>query len=143
MALAAKKFSQVIAHMAIGFAVMFTVTGSVAFSGLVLLVEPVLNVLLLPFHQRAWARLRERYRQKRSLAIAAEKLSQTGMHMAVAFAVVYWASGSMAFGGVAAILEPVCNVLLMPAHDRLWERLRERLSPGGARHAVVQGLPCT
>lgn len=138
MALAAKKISQVIAHMTIGFAVMFTLTGSVAFSGLAMLVEPVLNVLLLPLHQRAWDAVRARVRQKRALATAGEKLSQTGMHMAVAFAVIYWASGSMAFGGVAAILEPVCNVVLMPAHDRLWERLLERLSQAGARNGLVQ-----
>jgi uncharacterized membrane protein len=29
----------------------------------------------------------------------------------------------MAFGGLAAILEPVCNVLLMPFHDKLWDNL--------------------
>jgi uncharacterized membrane protein len=27
----------------------------------------------------------------------------------------------VAFGGMAALLEPVCNVILMPLHDRLWD----------------------
>ena len=125
MALAARKVSQVMTHMTIGFIIMFTLTGSVVSSGLVLIVEPVINVLLLPFHERAWAAVRARFAARRTLVIAAEKLSQTGLHMAVAFAVVYWATGSMAFGGVAAVLEPVCNVLLMPLHERLWNRMLE------------------
>ena len=123
MALAARKVSQVMTHMTIGFIIMFALTGSVVFSGLALIVEPVLNVLLLPYHERAWAAVRARFIARRTLVIAAEKLSQTGLHMAVAFAVIYWATGSMAFGGIAAILEPVCNVLLMPVHERLWNRL--------------------
>lgn len=123
MALAARKLSQVITHMTIGFGVMFALTGSVVFSGLVLIVEPVLNVLLLPFHERAWAAVRARFAAKRALVLGAEKLSQTGLHMAVAFGVIYWATGSMAFGGMAAILEPICNVLLLPVHERLWDRM--------------------
>lgn len=125
MALAARKVSQVMTHMTIGFIIMFTLTGSVVSSGLALIVEPVINVLLLPFHERAWAAVRARFAARRTLVIAAEKLSQTGLHMAVAFAVTYWATGSMAFGGIAAILEPVCNVLLMPLHERLWNRMLE------------------
>nr|WP_314623844.1 DUF2061 domain-containing protein [uncultured Noviherbaspirillum sp.] len=123
MALAARKLSQVITHMTIGFVIMFALTGSVVFSGLVLLVEPVLNVLLLPFHERAWAAVRARFAARRAFVGAAEKLSQTGLHMAVAFGVIYWATGSMAFGGIAAILEPICNVLLLPVHERVWDRM--------------------
>lgn len=122
MALAAKKISQVLVHMAIGFVVMFSLTGSIVFSGLAMLVEPVLNVLLLPLHQRSWAAVRARRDTSRALVIAGEKLSQTGLHMGVAFVVIYWATGSVAFGGAAAIIEPVCNVVLMPLHDRFWER---------------------
>ncbi len=33
--------------------------------------------------------------------LAAQKCSQTAMHMAVAFGVMYWATGSLAFGGLA------------------------------------------
>ena len=125
MALAARKASQVMTHMTIGFIIMFALTGSVVSSGLALVVEPVINVLLLPFHERAWAAVRARFAARRTFVIAAEKLSQTGLHMAVAFAVIYWATGSVAFGGVAAILEPVCNVLLMPVHERFWNRMLE------------------
>jgi uncharacterized membrane protein len=60
---------------------------------------------------------------QRLMVVTLEKISLTGMHMVVAFTVMFFATGSMAFGGLAAILEPVCNVLLMPFHDKLWDNL--------------------
>lgn len=136
MVIAAKKTSQVIAHMAIAFAIAYAVTGSVVFGGLAIVIEPVINVLLLPLHERAWAAIRARALNEREpyLRIAAEKLSQTVLHMGVAFTVMYFATGSLAFGGMAAVLEPVCNVLLLPVHDRFWNNLELRLN-GGARAA--------
>lgn len=130
MVVAAKKTSQVITHMAIAFAIAYAVTGSVVFSGLAIIVEPVINVLLLPFHEKAWAAIRARATSDhdRYMKIAAEKVSQTLMHMVVAFTVIYCATGSLAFGGLAAILEPVCNVLLLPVHDRFWDKLEYRLA---------------
>lgn len=130
MVTAAKTVSQLGTHMAIAFTLMYAFTGSIAFGGLAAMVEPVCNVALLPVHQGMWLRIRTRWacqRQTLLLAVAGEKISQTAMHMGVAFAVMYWASGSIAFGGAAAILEPIGNVILMPFHDRAWERLRERL----------------
>jgi uncharacterized membrane protein len=50
------------------------------------------------------------------------------LHMAVAFAVMYIVTGSLAFGGIAAVIEPLVNVLLLPLHDRLWVRIRRRLA---------------
>jgi uncharacterized membrane protein len=44
--------------------------------------------------------------------------------MGVAFGVMYAMTGSLAFGGVAALVEPICNVALLPLHDRLWAKLR-------------------
>ena len=49
------------------------------------------------------------------------------LHMAVAFGVMYAFTGSIAFGGVAAIVEPICNVLLLPLHDRLWRAVQRRM----------------
>jgi uncharacterized membrane protein len=119
---AARKGSQVITHMAIGFALAYACTGSLALGGLAVLVEPVLNVLLLPFHERAWARrVHGTAGQRRYLMLSLEKISQAAMHAGVAFLVLYCATGSVAFGGMAALLEPVCNVILMPLHDRLWD----------------------
>ena len=128
MAAAAKKLSQVATHMVIAFAITYGVTGSVVFSGLAILVEPVINVLLLPFHENIWTRIRLVYgstRRRFGLA-AAEKVSQGGLHAGVAFAVMYWATGSAALGGLAALLEPVCNVILLPLHDRAWDSMRSR-----------------
>ncbi|MGF6276424.1 putative membrane protein [Massilia sp. UYP11] len=132
MVIAAKKTSQVITHMAIAFTIAYAMTGSVVFSGLAIIIEPVINVLLLPFHERAWAAVRARATSERDryMKIAAEKVSQTLMHMGVAFAVIYCATGSLAFGGLVAILEPVCNVLLLPVHDRFWDKLELRINSG-------------
>lgn len=132
MVIAAKKTSQVITHMAIAFTIAYAMTGSVVFSGLAIIIEPVINVLLLPFHEKAWAAVRTRATSERDryMKIAAEKVSQTLMHMGVAFAVIYCATGSLAFGGLAAILEPVCNVLLLPIHDRFWDKLELRINSG-------------
>ena len=132
MVVAAKKTSQVITHMAIAFTIAYAMTGSVVFSGLAIIIEPVINVLLLPFHEKALAAVRARATSERDryMKIAAEKVSQTLMHMGVAFAVIYCATGSLAFGGLAAILEPVCNVLLLPIHDRFWDKLELRINSG-------------
>lgn len=123
----ARKGSQVITHLAIGFAIAYAVTGSIALGGLAVLIEPLLNVLLVPLHERAWHRkLHATTRQRRCLMLMFEKLSLTAMHMLVAFAVLYCATGSTALGGFAAVLEPVCNVVLMPLHDRVWNTLQFR-----------------
>lgn len=53
----------------------------------------------------------------------AQKTSQVALHMSVAFTVTYLFTGSLATGGMAAVLEPICNVILLPLHDRLWSRL--------------------
>lgn len=136
MVVAAKKTSQVIAHLAIAFVITYAVTGSMLIGGLALLIEPVINVLLLPIHEKAWSAIRARARDEREryMRIAAEKVSQTAFHMIVAFGVMAFATGSLAFGGMAAVLEPICNVILLPIHDRFWEKLELRLS-GAVRMA--------
>jgi uncharacterized membrane protein len=130
MLTAAKTISQVIAHTAIAFTIAYWVTGSVIFGGLAAILEPVINVAALPLHQRFWSRMRaERLNKDNKLAISvmAEKISQMGMHMAIAFLVMFGATGSLAFGGLAAILEPMCNVILLPFHDHAWEKIREKV----------------
>lgn len=62
------------------------------------------------------------------MVTAAKTTSQILVHMGVAFATMYVLTGSAAFGGMAALLEPVCNVIVMPLHDRLWARIRQRLA---------------
>ncbi|MDM5180072.1 DUF2061 domain-containing protein [Massilia sp. DJPM01] len=121
---AAKTTSRVATHMAIAFALTWLMTGSIALGGLAAVIEPVLNVALLPLHEKAWHALAglARTARARMLALALEKLSQTGLHIALAFGVMAWASGSLAFGGLAALIEPVLNVIVLPFHDRLWDR---------------------
>jgi uncharacterized membrane protein len=60
------------------------------------------------------------------MVIAARTTSQILLHMAVAFGVMYAVTDSIAFGGIAAIIEPVCNVALLPLHDRLWRRIAKQ-----------------
>jgi uncharacterized membrane protein len=121
----ARKGSQLIAHLAIGFAIAYAVTGSAALGGLAVLIEPVLNVLLVPFHEQAWHRkLRGATGRHRYLMRILEKVSLTAMHMGMAFIVMFFATGSAAFGGLVAVLEPVCNVVLMPLHDRAWDKVQ-------------------
>lgn len=128
MIIAAKKASQVSTHMAIAFGLMYLMTGSAAFGGLAAVAEPVVNVALLPWHEKLWRWLQSGFAAGRAryLALAGEKLSQTAMHAAVAFGMMYWATGSAAFGGMAALLEPIVNVIALPYHDRLWDRLQVR-----------------
>ena len=125
MITAAKRLSQVLTHMGIAYVLAYTVTGSAVSSGLAVIAEPVINVLLLPFHEALWAKWRAGAFGRRWswLGAAAEKLSQTGLHGSIAFGVMYLATGSAAMGGIAALLEPVCNVLILPIHDRLWDGL--------------------
>lgn len=55
---------------------------------------------------------------------AGQTVSQVALHMGVAFGVMYAMTGSLAFGGVAALIEPICNVALLPLHDKLWQKVR-------------------
>ena len=62
------------------------------------------------------------------MVVAAKGVSQMLLHMTVAFAVMYAVTGSLAFGGLAAVIEPAVAVILLPLHDRLWLRIRRRLA---------------
>lgn len=71
------------------------------------------------------------------MVLAAKTTSQILLHMAVAFTVMWAVTGSTTFGGIAALVEPICNVALIPLHDRLWRRLRRRLE---SRRRAMSGL---
>jgi uncharacterized membrane protein len=58
------------------------------------------------------------------MVTAGQTLSRLVLHMGVAFGVMYAMTGSVAFGGVAALIEPICNVALLPLHDKLWQKVR-------------------
>ena len=71
------------------------------------------------------------------MVTAAKTTSQIGMHMGVAFGIMYVFTGSLALGGVAAVLEPIVNVTLLPLHDKLWERIRAKVEARKANAASV------
>lgn len=58
------------------------------------------------------------------MLILLEKISQTLLHMSVAFILTYIITGSWEIGGAVAIIEPICNVILLPFHTRFWRRMR-------------------
>ena len=125
---AAKRVSQVATHMGIAFALASTMSGSVLLGGLAVIVEPIINVVLLPFHEKAWeSKIHSADSERaRYLLIASEKISQTILHATIAFGVMWAVTGSMALGGLAALVEPICNVIVLPFHDRLWDAARRR-----------------
>ena len=75
------------------------------------------------------------------MVLAAKTTSQILLHMAVAFGVMYAVTGSLAFGGVAAILEPVLNVVLLPLHERLWRAISPRRSGRKGRRRLTFRFP--
>ena len=71
------------------------------------------------------------------MVTAARTISQVAMHMAVSFGVLYLLTGSFVAVGAAAVLEPICNVILMPFHDRFWERIRQKVEERGGQTAAA------
>jgi uncharacterized membrane protein len=139
---AAKRVSQVVTHMGIAFALASAMSGSILLGGLAVVAEPVINVILLPFHEKAWeARVHGAATERaRYLLLAAEKISQTALHAIIAFGVMWTVTGSAALGGLAALVEPVCNVIVLPFHDRLWDAMRTRFHAAASK-GVQPALP--
>lgn len=81
------------------------------------------------------------------MVIAAITTSAIGVHMVVAFATMYLLTGSVALGGIAARVEPVCTVTVMPLHEVLWRRIphqarkRRRETVRREHEAVEQRMP--
>ena len=71
------------------------------------------------------------------MVTAARTISQVAMHMAVSFSVLYILTGSFVAGGAAAVLEPICNVILLPFHDRFWDRVRRKVEERGQHMAAA------
>ena len=75
------------------------------------------------------------------MQLIAFKISEILLHMGISFALTYTFTGSFAVGGLAAVVEPICNVTLMPLHDRLWERFRNGRSAHVAGHMPTASQP--
>lgn len=50
----------------------------------------------------------------------------TLMHFCIAFSVAYALTGSVAVGGLLAVVEPLCNSVGFFLHDKLWQRIERR-----------------
>lgn len=74
------------------------------------------------------------------MATAARHTSLVLFHMTVAFTTMWAVTGSPAFGGVAAVIEPVTVVLLAPLHQKAWARIERRLAGRGAAHDGARAL---
>lgn len=53
----------------------------------------------------------------------------TLMHFCIAFAVTYVLTGSVAASGLVAAIEPLCNSVGFYFHEKLWQRLENRVRP--------------
>lgn len=114
MRLAARTLSQLTLHVVIAVSVVYLCTGSLILGGAMALLEPVMNVALMPWHQRCW-------RRSGKNGLWLERLSQFLLHLTIAFGLMWSLTGSIVWGGIAALLEPAINVLLLPLHDRWWQ----------------------
>lgn len=54
---AAKTMSTISLHLVVAVAVGYALTGSLVVSGAVALIEPICNVIVQHFHEKAWARV--------------------------------------------------------------------------------------
>ena len=56
----AKTISFGIVHFSVAFGVVYLLTGSVVIGGAVALIEPVVNTVAYPYHEKVWAWFRAR-----------------------------------------------------------------------------------
>lgn len=70
---------------------------------------------------------------------AAETISTVAAHMGISFGVMYAITGSASFGGVAAVVEPIAAVVLMPLHEKMWEKIRSNVEKKESQSLVPVG----
>ncbi|MGH6929579.1 MAG: DUF2061 domain-containing protein [Dongiaceae bacterium] len=66
------------------------------------------------------------------------------VHFTVAFTVAYALTGSLAVGGLVALVEPLCNTVAYHLHEKAWHRFGRRdvpakSSPNGFGHGHLSG----
>ncbi len=50
----------------------------------------------------------------------------TLMHFTIAFSVAYALTGSIAVGGLLAVVEPLCNAVGFHFHEKLWTKVESK-----------------
>ncbi|HSV29087.1 MAG TPA: DUF2061 domain-containing protein [Candidatus Omnitrophota bacterium] len=58
-------------------------------------------------------------------------LTFAAVHFTVAFTVAYLLTGSVAVGGLVAVVEPLCNTVAYHFHEKVWAAM------GRTGHAVA------
>jgi uncharacterized membrane protein len=61
------------------------------------------------------------------------------VHFAVAFTVAYVLTGSVAVGGLVALVEPLCNTVAYHLHEKAWGSFGRRLAPNNVRIPIGFG----
>ena len=66
------------------------------------------------------------------------------VHFTVAFTVAYVLTGSIAVGGLVALVEPLCNTVAYHLHEKAWLRFGRRAAhaetpPTGFAHGHLSG----
>ncbi len=63
------------------------------------------------------------------------------VHFSVAFSVAYLLTGSIAVGGLVALVEPLCNTVAYYFHEKLWAWLGRGsdTAPTGFGHGHLSG----
>lgn len=67
--------------------------------------------------------------------------SFAAVHFTVAFTVAYLLTGSVAVGGLVALVEPLCNTVAYYFHEKLWARFggQREPPPTGFGHGHLSG----
>ena len=66
-------------------------------------------------------------------------LSFAGVHFTVAFTVAYLLTGSIAVGGLVALVEPLCNAVAYHLHEKAWSRSGRRTARDDTRPSTGFG----
>ncbi len=68
----------------------------------------------------------------------AKTISFAAVHFAVAFAVGYALTGSIAVGSALALVEPAVNTVAYFFHEKIWARIEARKRPAPSPAATKQ-----
>ena len=115
-----KTLSFAVIHLAIAVSLGWLFTGGLVLGGLLALLEPSLNTVVIHRLEK-WARSWRGDPRRRALA----KSVLFGVaHLLVAMGVGYALSGSWVAAGAYAVIEPLANAVAYYFFDRWWQRQR-------------------
>ena len=63
------------------------------------------------------------------------------IHFFIGFTIVYLLTGSLAIGGLVALIEPACNTVAYFFHEKIWDHFRLKKAKNthtGLYHNAVQ-----